>query len=306
MKPEKHRETGSGYHFYDLARKCERKFYLNYVLGIESKYTASPLILGGAFHEGKASFYLTGDKEKALEVCTTHIKKAQVEFYKEEDFAKVLTRCPIMLESWIDKHGYKDLETFSIIDVEKFVEVPLPETNYRITMRFDAVLQYKSSGNYILMETKSTQSSISNMINQVSIGDQATTYLWGFKKVYPERSLLGMVYDVTYWPKTSVNQKLIQHKRGFTDLIIRTKRDFAEWETGMNETISSISSKVDRVLNHGESEFIFERDTYWCYSYFKPCEYKPICRGCTIAPANPPDGFKMRDFPLQLTDECKE
>jgi len=274
--------TRSGFHFYDLYEKCRRKFFIMYVKGIESAYAKIPLELGSAFHYGKEVFYNEKSKEKALEACIEKIKEHRDFYYDEESYAKVLNRTPIMLESWIDTYGFSDLETYDIFAVEEYIEAVLPGTGNVMSMRLDAILQHKKSKATYIMETKTTQSSMDNMKISVRLGDQATVYTYGFKQRFPNMHLVGVVPDITFWSKNTVNPKLIKHWRGFQDIVYRSRRDLEEWELGMNSTISEISQKVE-AYNNGMSEFVlFRRNTYWCNAYYRPCEFASICRGCDL------------------------
>ena len=293
-----------GYHFYNLYQNCRWKFFIKYVLQLDPVKTSAPLVLGAAFHEGKATWYLTGDRNKAVEVCVAEIKDRRSEL-EEDAYARVLARAPIMLTSWIDEHGERDLEVFNVIDVEKYVEVPLELTSHKISMRFDAILQYKNTGNYVIMETKSTQSSIEGQKRTVATGDQATTYTWGFRKEWPDRPLLGVIPDITYWHSSSTNPDKIINYRGFHDPVIRTNQDLQEYELYTADLLSEISQRIGAYKKGPFPPIqLFGRNTQWCDSYFRPCEYWPICRNCKGLedPDFISDGYTKGNLDLKLGD----
>lgn len=270
--------TRSGFHFYDLYNKCPRKFFINYVKGIESKYTGPPLILGGAFHLMKEMFYKGKTVSDAILIGIENIKEKEGLFYDPEQYQKVLFRTPVMFESWVEEIGKGILEQYDVFQAEQYIEAPLPDTGFKITMRLDAILKHKERSYYTIEETKSTQSSIDNMKLGVRLGDQATLYTWGFRKAFPDLPLLGVVPDITFWSKSTVNPKLIKHYRGIYDIVTRTKDDLRIWEIGMNTLVEEITNKVNNYIDGKVPEEAFYKDTYWCNSYFKPCEYATICR----------------------------
>lgn len=272
--------TRSGFHFYDLHKKCGRKFFINYVKGIESKYTAPPLVLGGAFHLAKEMFYKGKTVQESILLCVDYIKKKEPLFYDPEQYGKVLNRCPQMFENWAEEVGRAILEEWDVFAAEQYIEASLPDTGYRITMRLDAILKHKKMTYHTIEETKSTQSSLDNMKLGVQLGDQSTLYTWGFKKAFPDLPLLGVIPDITFWSKSTQNPKLIKHYRGIHDIITRTKHDLRVWEIGMNHRIKLITEQTEAYLTNPclETEHAFDKDTYWCNSYFKPCEYANICR----------------------------
>ena len=295
--------TRSGIHFHQLYQKCPRKFFIQYVKNVESAYAGEALVLGSAFHAGKESFYLNADKGKAIEDCISVVREEEENFFSEEIFQKVLHRAPTMLESWIDEFGFSDLEKYNVFSTEDYIEVALPHTGNTLTMRLDAVLEHKQSGATYIMETKSTQSSLDNMVTSVRLGDQATAYIFGFKSKYPDVPLTGMVYDVTFWSKSTTNPELIKHKRGFTDIIYRSKRDISEWVEGMNSLISEISQKV-QAYKDGVSEYaLFPRIDYWCNAYYRPCEFSTICRGCDLDDIRSDDFVKVIRKNQSITEE---
>lgn len=301
---EPRKGTKAGYHYYQEYRDCPRKFFLHGVLHLDTASTGPALITGAAFHDGKEKFYQTGDKKAAVELCTKEIQDRRGEFAYIEDYESGLARFPLMLDDWIEKKGFEDLDLYNVLSTEHLVEVPLPGTNHRITMRFDAVLQYKSSGNVVIMETKTTQSSATKQVKMVQLGDQATTYYWGFKKAYPDRSLMGILPDVTYWNKRSSDPAKIEHHRPAT-LVVRSKRQCQEFELYMTQLLSDISQRIAawKAGTH-PAIALFGRDRTRCFDYYRECQYLPICDGCNVEdPDFVSDGFIKSEGPIEGDDE---
>ena len=97
---------------------------------------------------------------------------------------------------------------------------------------------------------------------------------------------------------------MIRHKRGFQDIIYRSKRDLKEWMEGMNSTISEMSQKAEAYYNKYSEFGLFPRNTYWCSAYYRPCEFATICRGCDLDDLHTDDFVKVDRSGTSLTEEC--
>ena len=282
------RESYAGYHFYDLFNTCKRKFYIKYGLGYRPTRTKSPLAFGSAFHGGKAEWYRTRSKPKALKAATEQHQVFRGG-YDNERFALDAERLVILLDSWIEERGRPDLVRYRIIEVEQQHKVTLPN-GFVLTFRCDAFVQDKGTGACYLMETKTTGWSASGTVSAVEMGDQATLYLWGMKQVAAKLGLRirGVIPDVSYWNKQSHNPLTIQHRRG--DLVMRTQRDLVEFELYTVDTLVDIAQRMRGVMDGTHHPLMaFGRCTAWCNSFSSPCEYADICRTWLTAAHVPSD-----------------
>jgi hypothetical protein len=267
----------SGFHFYNLFQLCQLKFAIQYYLRIFPVYTASPLINGSAFHEGKATFYLTRSKKKALEKCKAEILPRRNEFEFPEDYEQVYLRCPTLLEYWIEKYGYEVLEYFKPFCVEKELKFFLKNgTKAYVTLRPDTILESKKTGKLTLMETKTSSFSKKLTIMGVENGDQATTYWIGAKENFPDKKIEGIICDVAYWNKAALGEDNIECLR--SDPITRSKHDERVYKLSVSRLFYEMSTKIQAVKAGYDPYGLFARNTHYCNSFFKPCEYIDICR----------------------------
>lgn len=281
----------AGFHFHNLYQCCQMKWFIRFVLAIEPNYTATPLLNGSAFHEGKATFYTTASKAKALRKVESELKSRKSEFYNDEQFLSTYERAPILLSHWIEKFGYLDLKRFNIIDVERELEVKIPGTNYVFTVRPDAIVEDKKSGQRFGMETKTSSFSIKTTEMGVYYGDQATAYLWAANTFY-DKPLYAIIPDIAYWNKASDKQSNISCVRG--DLIRRSQRRIRQFYSALAQLQTIMSQKVRAYEQGADPYTLFQRNTHYCNAFYKACEYAEICDNDLTKIKRLPPGFRRR------------
>jgi hypothetical protein len=197
-----------------------------------------------------------------------------------------------MLDLWIRKHGEQDLKTYTVFSVEEEITVAFPHLqNFSFTCRPDTILQRKNSKDLIIMETKT--SAFSWKLTELGVlnGEQATTYLYAVRSKYPGMNVLGVQPDISYWNKGS---ELIENILNIRPPIVeRSNRDTAEFTLGVSSVILDISARVQS-LEKGEFHpvALFPRNTAWCNSFNRHCEFLPICRIYeSIKRDEPPPGY---------------
>ena len=290
-KKEQRGASPSGFHFYHLYQCCPRKFFIKYLARIEPTHTAAPLISGAAFHEAKAVFYSTHSLKKAVAKCEREIKSRKAEFYDSDRYEFDMLRYPLLLEKWIIKYGFDDLDNMNIHMLEEEISMPVPSTeNFRMTMRADLVFSYKGDKDIYVMDTKTSSHSIGLTQDTLYYGDQATTYIYGVSEKM-KRPVRGLIADIAYWHKNSTSPDKIQCVRG--DLIVRTPKQLKEFMLNVSAVFNEISQKVNAFASGKYSEhLLFPRCTYYCMSYNKRCEYSDICRTQLSLKGRTPNGFR--------------
>jgi len=279
-------ETRSGFHFWNLYQNCRWKFLLRYITGIEPAKTPKALSFGGAMHEAKAVFYRTGSQEAAKKVFIDNLALARAEYEDEEQYIADENRGPLLLDRWVDEFGRADLVDHEILAIEEPMEVALPN-GFKVTFRCDAVLKPRGHKESYIYETKTTGFSVEVTETGVAMGDQATMYLWGCRKLHPEWNVAGLVPDVMYQRQS----KVVCH-RG--DVIFRTAREIDQFERMMVGLLTEISQKVQALEKGYDPLQLFDRNTSWCTSYYRPCEYAGVCRQWDLTGI--PEGFRKTSW----------
>lgn len=279
--------TRSGFHFVEDFKGCKRRWYIANILGITPAKKPFMLLFGGAFHAGKASFYLTKSIEKAVLAFKASLKAEQSQMEEREKFLPfLLERGPIMLHRWADTFGRNDLANYKVLAVEKVFEVRLPN-GFTVTVKPDAVLQ-ASNGAVYIFETKTSFFSANLQEDVVALGDQATTYLYAWWKATGKKAN-GVVPDIIYWNRNSRKSEDIELRRG--NLITRTDYDLWSYEQGVMSDLLDMSGRV-RALKTSSPEALFPRTTSQCISYNRRCAFADICRERLEENGPLPGGFE--------------
>lgn len=293
----KRRESASGFHYVNLYQCCPRKFFFRYVKGWRPKQTPQALVFGSAFHEAKATFYLKKSEKRAIEVGMGVLEEARAEVGDEAISKEMAWRLPHLVHYWVERLGQSDLAAYKVLAVEKQLEVPIKGTPWVMTIRPDAILQCKSTGLKFVMETKTSGFSHRLTMEAVVLGDQATAYLWGVQKMlYPD--VYAVIPDVAYWNSRSRDLGNIQMVRG--DIAMRGEFAIEMFEMSMAKLFTEVNQRMAAVKTMDE-RVLFPRNSYYCLSYSKQCEYAMFCLESTKG-KKCPHGFSQDKGKKELGD----
>jgi hypothetical protein len=286
------KRTGSaaGFHYVNLYQLCARKFYFRYILRWQPKFLPLPLIQGSAFHEGKATWYTSKSKAKAIAKCLEVIDESEGEVREQSDLAWLRKRLPILLEGWVDSWGKRDLQEFKVFAVEKEIKAPLGESGFVFTLRPDTILQSKATKLYHIMETKTSGFSKRLTEEGVYYGDQATAYIWGVQKVMGIE-VYGVQPDIAYWNTNARDTSNIDYPR--TPMVTRTPYQLGMFEAATTQLMTEITQKAAALSGGFAPEVLFPRNSFYCVAYGKPCEYAMYCgKQCDKKTKTPHDFVK--------------
>ncbi len=293
--------SSSGFHFFQLYQCCPRKFYFKYVVGLDTKWTPPALVYGAAFHEAKAEFYRTGNMQDGRNAGIAFIEANKENYQEPEAYEKDLYRLPILYRTWVVKWGLNDLIKYDVVTVEQEFEVVLPN-GFKYTGRPDTILQDKVTKEYFIMETKTSGFSKDLTMDTVYYGDQVTSY-YVLSKAGLDIEAAGVICDVAYWNKNAKYEDNIDCLR--SDPITRTREEIDDFVDGVAQLFSELSQKIAALETH-KPEALFQRNTYYCMSYGKPCEFVDICR-TRVRPQDPaPFGFIKKTEVRKLSDKVAD
>lgn len=294
---ERRRESPSGWHYYALYRQSPKKWYNKYVLGLKPAKTSPPLLFGGAMHDAFAVYY---SNNGSLPMTQDRFRRFMVDRKDEyADPAKYLedfNRGPKMLEVFDEKIGKDDFQRYDIIETEKGYEVPVgpPGQELMFTVRPDRVFRNKTSGVYVVMESKTTGWSIDGMFKNTERGGQVTSYIWALRKMHPEWDVQGCYIDVIY------NRKSV-FDAARPGMAFRSKYDLGIFEMSLYGTIVEVTQKY-LALQTTPWPFLFPCT---CDNSQFECEYANICSSA-IGPDEIPPGFVKDPWTKEMTEVMKK
>ncbi len=285
----KRRESASGFHFVNLYQSCPRKWYFRYLKGWQNKIVAQPLVLGGAFHEGKAEYYRGQGEGKAIQVAMDVVEKSKKEL-EIQDLDEIRFKIPHLLHYWIEVFGKQDRKAFKFLAIERQWEVPIEGTPFTMTIRPDTVVKDKSSDLVMIMETKTSGFSSRITEEGVQYGDQATAYLFGVNKMTKWKPY-AVLPDIAYWNSKTRNLDNMKMTRG--DLVFRDEERQRNFEKGIGQLFLEMSQKAKAYEEGFDPWVLFPRNSYYCMSFSRACEFADVCGfDCENRIKKPPVGFR--------------
>ena len=267
------------------------KWYFRYLKGWQNKIVGRPLVLGAAFHEGKAEYY-KGKSEKASIETAMEIVELSKKELMIDDYVDIKFRIPIFLKTWIDTFGKNDRRDFKFLFIEKQFNVPIEGTEFVMTIRPDTVVETKIEKTVLIMETKTSGFSHRVTEEGVAFGDQATSYLLGVSKCTKKKPY-AVLPDIAYWNSKSRSLDNIKMIRG--DFVFRNEDRIRNFEKGVGQTFREMSQKAKAYENGYDPYVLFPRNSYYCMSFSTPCEFAEVCGGNVEEMKRPPVGFKKKN-----------
>jgi len=285
---QQRRESSAGFHFVNLYQCCPRKFYIRYFKRWKSQYTAQPLVFGSAFHEAKATYYSGKSEKEAIAVGMKIIEQSKKELASTDIYSDLKYRLPNLVHYFIEANGKLDKKQFKFLMIEKELKVSLGNSGYVMTIRPDAVIQDRSNRMILIQETKTSGFSVRVTEQAVLLGDQATAYIFGVKKM-TKYDVYGVLPDIAYWNKNTKDLANMSFPRGQ----IVTRDDFAldMFEKGMIQLFTEINQKALAYKKGFDPVILFPRNSHYCTSFSTPCQYAEVCQSDLECRKVPPRGF---------------
>ena len=300
-KKGERRASSSGYHFLNLYQNCAWKFFLKYVARLIPVYKDSALIQGGAVHEGISTFFKTRSKVKSINKVVSEIADQATLIESTQEYERILHKAPILLDYWIALLGNRYLADYTLISSERELRLKIPNTpNFVYTVRPDAVISPKGHPSTVyILEFKTSSSSWRTTEMGVRFGDQSTGYMWAVSSSL-KLKVSGVLPNILYWNKKSDSETNIEIIE--SDIVERTRKDIEEFKAGLAMLTSEVTQKV-KSFQSGKfpAYMLFPRNTYYCNSYFRPCEYANICRLSLSMKGRAPQGFKRDTYSKAVT-----
>lgn len=232
--------SSAGHHYIQAYNENKWSFYLRYIRGIVPLHTKPPLIFGGAIHDAKEAFYLYDfSMDACIETFEEVMKDRALEYEDASTHADDLARGRKMLLFFGSSYAERDREKYELIEVEGSHEFRLAN-GLPVTVRWDLLARDRLTKKYYLFDTKTTGYSIPASYKNVEGGDQATMYMLGVSKIYPElyRNLAGLIPDILY-KKGNVT------KAERPGVVMRTRNELIEYEQELIGLFNELSQKVE-------------------------------------------------------------
>lgn len=277
--------SGCGSHFTNAYQDCPRRWYLQYELGIVSRWTGKALTFGLAWHKAIETFYgSNGDNTHAFAAGLGVLLDAQDanKYQYPEDYDADRARFPAMFDAWVGQIGGDVLSRFKVLSLEETLSVELPN-GFSFTGRLDELLEDRESGAVWIAEHKSTSFSLSEMERNVFVGDQVPGYIMLVRQTKPDVAarLAGCLLDVTYQRGSKVEARLSK--------LYYDEQDTARLLINVTGVLNELSQKISAVREGVSDALLFPRNGTAC-SRFR-CQYIDICRSFVDKTTDLPDSL---------------
>lgn len=212
-----------GHHFIQAYNENKWGFYLRYVRGLRPRHTKPALLFGGAIHDAKEGYYRFGYDTDLMIDTFVGVMNARKGLYEDREvYDEDLDRGRKMLVYWANTWEAEDRATYRVVEVEGAHTFALAN-GLPVSVRWDLLVQRLDNGKYYLFDTKTTGFSVRKSYDSVVGQDQATMYLLGVSKVYPERQVVGLIPDILY-----KRQSVVKAER--PGVVLRSRRALVEYE----------------------------------------------------------------------------
>jgi len=237
---------------------CRRKYYLERVRRITTKYPPVPLLFGNAIHKALDCWYKTHDIDVTKQVFTDNFEEV------EGDSKRTYAVGCKLLELYADKYAH---EPFTVLRTEQMFTLPIPDTNFSMCGKIDKIIDW--DGAVYVMDHKTTSRLGYEFFYNIKPNMQFDTYIWGARQIgYPKCSNIFLDALLVAKGLTVPSQlaKLTPLAR-LPDS--RTDEEIEDYVTNLKHIL------VD--LEKSYTEDIWYSNTESCTNYTE-CPYRRICK----------------------------
>jgi hypothetical protein len=268
MKSSNDGPSASGYHFVQAYQNCKRKFYHQYIQGLEENYRAPAILFGTAGHVGMEEWYRQHAQQSPISKkvkFATDAAIADAESRRDQyyDLSKLEVH-KRQLKDTFHQYGlvYPD-EPFKVVSIEENYEVTLDYGDI-FTGRIDLVT-LRNNGQLMIMDHKFTGWSLESFKRSVQASDQATAYCMLWNEHNPKRRAGGVIFN------------LIRNYQGRIEFaqvpVYRAQQDI---DTFRREVSENLRDMAQRVI---DPEATWPKNTDHCFAYNRACPFLELCQG---------------------------
>jgi len=279
-----------------LFRRCPRKFFWRYVMGLRPKTKSASLWIGTLFHQTVARWI--SQKRVTMERISRREIQAMDEelqdtmsLYDQEELEKLQGAMAMfagMCMGYAQVHA-SDREIWRIDRklVEKEFSIDFGDFEFQGSI--DQIVTEKKTGHRLLVERKTASTVTESYIDRLALDTQTRGYLLG-----AERSGLPckkVVYDVTRKSKLrrKANEDQLEYEvRVANDYFERpefyfvreelrfSKKDLAAFEHEARQTHAAFMHLLESAEDPTDPR-AWSIDDQECNAYFRMCEYHQLC-----------------------------
>ena len=282
-----------------LFKKCKRKAYWKYIMGLVPKWTDANLLIGTATHSALATWYKNpkASAKQFMRKLKKEHKKLQdaiqisADYFDQDELDKaetVIKTFQGMIQGYIDIY-HNDLKHWIIQPADVEVHFLIDMGNFDLKGFVDLIPRNRKTKKSLIVEHKTASKIGDSYIDRLPLDTQVRCYIFGAKKglgLQPTE----VVYDVIR--KCQLRRKADETQDDFNERIAldyASRPDFYFFRESLKFSKSDIDAfEHDLHKTHREYEFVIHdgdplNPESWvcsdhvCNEFFKTCPYLPLC-----------------------------
>jgi len=282
-------------------KKCKRKFFWKYIMHLQSRAKAAPLLFGSYFHEGLAEWYRTkrsSMKKIAARYAITAGEeiRAASEYYDQFEYDKLMTLIDTF-EGMLIGYGevYRHERKIWIIDREGIeAEKTIDMGEFDFIFKTDLITKkmVKNRERHHLVEHKTAAQIPDSYIDVLPLDTQVRGYIFGAN--HPKglnKTVSEVIYDVvkkcklrrkSNEPLDVFSQRIADDYMNrpdfyfFREKLKFNKSDIAAFELELRQVHTEYQWLIDTLKDPLDPRYWAPSD-FICNEFFKKCPYSTLC-----------------------------
>ena len=194
-------------------KRCFRKFYYKYKLGLKTKEKPSPPRLGSMGHAALEAKEKGRDWEQAIVDYWKEEIGGIPEKFIDEDSKEEIDLVKKVVQRYLNQYDYyRSEDEYDLIEPETKFKVKIPETDDYLIGYMDKIIKVPGEGIW-LVDYKFTSKDPSKKIQHLELNEQIDYYIWAMSKKFPEENIMGAIWDVISLRLPTVPQPIKSGKR---------------------------------------------------------------------------------------------
>ena len=270
---------------------CPRKCYWAYIEQLESVKKSDALDVGSMFH---AMIETPG-------VITMVEPSELIPDAMQENYAKALS----MAEAYHRELGLSMSTRYTNVGSEQTFMIPLRTSNggqsktYTLTGKIDGIVRDIQTGEYWLVEHKTTSKVDGAYLDKLALDLQIMIYMMAARQVLADKQPVGVIYNIVQKPtvkRLGINTKRTEPET-LADYSARMDAQYIEhpdWVSQhqihfSNRDLEDVAVELGMWADHltlCRKSGLWPRQTGACHSNFGTCQFWPLCQGNQLDATN--------------------
>ena len=194
-------------------KRCFRKYYYRYEKGLRKIEQASPPRMGSMGHKALEEKWKGNDWKQAIIDYWRKEMNGIPEQFIDEDSKKEIELVTKVVERYLNQYDYyRSPDEIDLIEPELRFSVDIPGTDNKLMGYMDKVIEVPGEGVW-LIDHKFTTKSPKTKTEHLELNEQIDDYTWAVSKMFPDKNIMGAIWNVIKLDLPTVPQPIKNGKR---------------------------------------------------------------------------------------------